>query len=537
MKIPGPKAAPAASLFRKPDPVVEAIKRIGALVHQQDLAKAEASAQELLRGNPRRPDVHNLLGIIYKQQNKRGLALKHLEFASKAEPQNPIYLNNVGRFYLDAKAIELALPFLHNALLINPKQTETLLALGEYYREVGKAALALPYLERARALSPEDERVKLGIAESLDIVGRQDEANVLFEELRRGAVYPVMAIYRLAMNRPADQHGPLIAEAEQRLQRHGVSAPELHMLHTSLGFMHERAGQHALAFKHFDEANRCVRLDTGVEELRSWVDEVISTFTPTILDTYAHVGNKSPLPVLVVGMPRSGTTLTEQVIASHGRMAGAGELRRVSMMSRTLKFMPGQAVNDFVETLRTMPTQTLRDIAENYVKLLQFHDPKALRIVDKMPHNFTYLGVVALLWPQARIIHCRRSPMDTCWSCFQNPLNDSHYYSRDLTVLGQYYLEYSRLMDHWKQVLPHQIHDLEYEKFTADFETEARKLIEFIGLPWDEACLNFHEGGSTVRTFSRGQVRNPIYKTSVARWRRYEAELQPLISALGNLAR
>lgn len=535
MKRYRPKAAPAASIFRKPDRVLEEIKRIGTLVNQQDLVKAEADAQKLLRDNPKRPDVHNILGIIYKRQNKRNLALQHLEFAAKAEPQNPIYLNNVGRFYLDSKAIELALPFLHNALLINPKQTETLLAIGEYYRHVGKAALALPYLERARALSPDDNTVKMGIAESLDVLARQAEANVLYEELRRDRGNVVMSLYRLAMNQPIEMHGPLMTEAEQLLEGGGLSSQEAGMLQTSLGFMHEKAGRYPTAFRHFDEANRLVRPEFSVKNFRDWVDGVIATFTPERLRAYAHVGSASQVPVLVVGMPRSGTTLTEQVMASHGQAAGAGELVRIHMLARALKYAAGREIGEFFATLDTMPAQTIRDIADNYVKLLQFHDPKALRVVDKLPHNFINLGVVALLWPQARIVHCTRNPVDTCWSCFQNPLNDAHPYSRDLTDLGLYYREYARLMAHWKQLMPHQIYELNYEKFTADFETEARKLIDFIGLPWDEACLNFHEVGSTVQTFSRRQVRNPIYKTSVERWRRYESELQPLVSALGDL--
>ncbi|MFZ5672133.1 MAG: tetratricopeptide repeat-containing sulfotransferase family protein [Pseudomonadota bacterium] len=537
MKVHGPRPAPAASIFSKPDRVIEAIKRIGVMVQQRDLAKAEAAALELLRDNPRRPDVHNLLGVIYQQQNKRALALKHLEFASKAEPQNPIYLNNVGRFYLDARAIELALPFLHNALLINPRQTETLLAIGEYYRHVGKAALALPYLERARALSPDDERIKMGIGESLDVLGRPSEADALFDELRRGVKYAAMAVYYLAMNRPIDLHAPLITEAEQRLQRADISKPEANILHISLGFMHEKAGRYSDAFRHFEEANRLVKLDDDVEHFRKWVDSIVSTFTPDVMRAHAHRGSASSLPVLVVGMPRSGTTLAEQIIASHGRMSGAGELPRITALAKALKYGVGWEAKEFLAGLSKMSDQAVQDIADSYVKLLQFHDPNALRIVDKMPHNFANLGMVALFWPQARVIHCKRNPMDTCWSCFQNPLNDSHNYSRDLTYLGQYYREYARLMGHWKTLMPGQIYELSYEKLTEDFEAETRRLIEFIGLPWDEACLNFHEGGATVQTLSRRQVRNPIYKSSVERWRRYEQQLQPLISALGDLAR
>jgi tetratricopeptide (TPR) repeat protein len=536
MKNHRPKAASAASVFGKPDRVLEAIRQIAVLVQQRDLAKAEADAQSLLRDHPKRPDVHNILGVIYQQQNKRGLALKHLEFAARAESQNPIYLNNVGRIYLEAHAIELALPFLHNALLINPKQTETLLAIGEYYRNVGKAAIALPYLERARKLKPDDDRIKVGLAESLDVLGRQDEANVLYEELRQRRGNVAASLYRLAMNLPSEQHAPIAAEAERLIGEGGLEGKEANLLHTSLGFIHEKAGRYPEAFQHFDEANRAVKIEYGVERFRAWVDGVIAAFTPEFLAAHAHAGNPSEVPVLVVGMPRSGTTLTEQVIASHGQAAGAGELVRINLLAKVMKYGTGWPVNEFLAALGGMSAKGVRDVADDYLRLLQFHSPKALRVVDKLPHNFINLGVVALLWPKARIIHCRRNPVDTCWSCFQNPLNDSHPYSRDLTYLGQYYREYARLMDHWKRLMPGQIHELNYENFTADFEAEARRLIDFIGLPWDEACLNFHEAGSTVQTLSRRQVRNPIYKSSVERWRRYERELQPLLSALGDIA-
>lgn len=522
-------------ILKKPDRVLEEIRRIGVLVHEKDLEKAEADALRLLRDHPKRPDVHNILGIVYMRQERLNLALKHLEFAVRAEPQNPLYLNNVGRIYLDFSAIELALPFLHNALVINPKQMETLLAIGEYYRDVGKAALALPYLERARKLSPDEGRVKMAIAESLDVLGRQDEANVLYEELRRERGYVSMAIYHLVMNQPTELHAPLMAEAEQLLEQEGEAEKAISMLHTSLGFMHEKAGRYPSAFRHFDEANRLLKSDFNIEEFRNWVDEIISAFTPEVLRAHANAGSASQLPVFVVGMPRSGTTLTEQVIASHGEAEGAGELNRLFTLARSFRFVPDRGIGEFFATLNKLSPQAIGDIADSYLKLLRFHGPKALRVVDKLPHNFLNLGLIALLWPQARIIHCKRNPVDTCWSCFQNPLNDGHLYSRDLSLLGRYYREYSRLMDHWKQLLPHQIYELNYENFTADFETEARKLIDFIGLPWDEACLKFHEADSTVHTLSRRQVRNPIYKSSVERWRRYERELQPLVSALGDL--
>jgi hypothetical protein len=297
--------------------------------------------------------------------------------------------------------------------------------------------------------------------------------------------------------------------------------------------MLEKEGKYEQAFEHFEKANRLLPGAFDIEAFRVWVDSVIERFTPDVFHARANLGSESSLPVLVVGMPRSGTTLTEQIIASHGSAGGAGELTRVLLHANAHGY--SKDIDGFIRALDALAPHGMREIADDYIKLLRFHAPSALRVVDKYPHNFLYLGFVALLCPQVRVIHCSRNPADTCLSCYQRPLNSAHSYSRNLTRLGLYYREYRRLMDHWNKVLPIQIHDLSYERLTADFESEVRKLVDFIGLPWDPNCLNFHKTQSTIRTLSQQQVRNPVYGSSVGRWRRYEAELQPLLSALGGL--
>jgi tetratricopeptide (TPR) repeat protein len=518
----------------KPDPVPAKLREIGSLVHSKDLAGAEAEALKLLQAYPKRPDVHNILGVVYIQNKKSRLAVPHLEFATKAEPQNSVYLNNLGRLYLELRAIELALPFLHNALAINPKLTTTLISIGEYYTSVGKAALGLPYLERALRNEPNNKKAKWQLALSLDALGRQDEANSLYQELRFEGIFAVDGIYYLSRNNKRELNAPLQAEAEELLKSDQLTNAGRSKLHTALGFMLEKEGRYEDAFSHFDGANRLASASFDIELFRAWVDRIIEIFTADMLRERAHHGSDSRLPVLVVGMPRSGTTLTEQMIAIHGKAGGAGELMRIPLFARSLSYSQ-QDMGKFVASFDALGRKGSREMAENYISLLRFHAPGAERVVDKLPHNFLYLGLVALLCPNARIIHCSRNPADTCLSCFQNPLADGHAYSKDLTTLGLYYREYSRLMRHWKMALPTPIYELNYERFTADFEGESRRLIEFIGLPWDEACLKFYEAETTVRTFSQRQVRNPVYQSSVERWRRYEANLQPLISALGDL--
>jgi tetratricopeptide (TPR) repeat protein len=517
-----------------PDPITNEIRRIGSLLERRDLAAAEAQTLKLLKTHPTRPDVHNIMGVIYIRQGKKSIAIPHLEFAVKAEPENIHYLSNLGRLYVESGFIEFALRFLQKALAIDPNFSFALSAIGKYYNQVGKAELALPYLERLSKIAPQDYKVKFELAESFAALGRI-EAGELYRELRKAKSHLASALYYFSRNGPLEDNPALVGEIEALQSSDTLTGKVRSQLHRALGFIHEREGNYPLAFTHFDRANRLLPVEYDVEKYRAWVDGVIDAFTPDVFQKRAKIGTPSSVPVLVVGMPRSGTTLTEQIVASHGQAGGAGELSRISLIAARLHYGPKLDISKFMAAFDAVGSTELREWGDNYVDLLKFHAPNAQRIVDKMPHNFQYLGFAALMCPNVRIIHCSRNPADTCWSCFQNPMNDHHAYTRDLRALGFYYREHKRLMDHWKAVLPVPIYELNYEHLTADFENEARKIIEFIGLPWDEACLKFHEAGRTVRTISRQQVRSPIYKSSVERWRNYEKELQPLLSALGNL--
>ena len=192
----------------------------------------------------------------------------------------------------------------------------------------------------------------------------------------------------------------------------------------------------------------------------------------------------------------------------------------------------GQLFSDQVRALGRDKTQAL---AGEYLAKTAYFSTTAQRITDKMPHNYDLVGLIALLFPKARIVFCRRDPLDNCFSIFSNPLNDFHSYGADLATLGAYYRQHIRLMEHWKALLPGQIFELSYEALVDDLEGMSRKMVDFIGLPWDDACLQFFETERTVATISKWQVRQPIYRTSVARWKPYEAYLGPLKAALGDL--
>jgi hypothetical protein len=230
-------------------------------------------------------------------------------------------------------------------------------------------------------------------------------------------------------------------------------------------------------------------------------------------------------------MPRSGTTLVEQILASHPAVFGAGELLRVGEIAQRLPSALGSRL-DYPLCLADFSQQAADAAAQEYLDYLQsLSGGEATRVTDKMPGNFMHLGLIDLLFPGARIIHCMRDPLDTCLSCYSQNFN-GHEYTHDLSHLGHFYRDYQRIMQHWRGVVRVPVLEVQYEALVEDPEPGSRRLIEFCGLPWDDSCLRFYENKRTVVTASYDQVRRPIYKTSTERWRNYERHIDPLKAAL-----
>jgi tetratricopeptide (TPR) repeat protein len=311
-----------------------------------------------------------------------------------------------------------------------------------------------------------------------------------------------------------------------------VRLPTNERLHLcfALGKAYDDAGNPDRAFAHYQEGNAIKRrnldpeLAREAEELR----KLREIFPPDFLE--ASDGDTSPgLPVFVLGMPRSGTSLVEQILASHPKVHGAGELM---LLRRLVRGLPG----GFPENLAGLDDGELRRLGEDYLAGLRPLAPGAARITDKMPRNFQLIGLIHRILPHARIVHCRRNPLDTCLSCYTRLFRNGQAFSYDLAELGQYYRLYDELMAHWRAVLPGRLLEIDYEAVVADPKPQVEALLAHCGLDWDARCLVPHENQRAVRTASAAQVRRPLYGSSVARWRRFEAHLAPLIEALGPLA-
>jgi tetratricopeptide (TPR) repeat protein len=334
---------------------------------------------------------------------------------------------------------------------------------------------------------------------------------------------------------PQDRRLALLRDAERRAKQQGH---ERATLHYALGKAYDDLREPDLAFPHFDRGARIKRVHLSHDEdyERRHFGRLLQTFTPDMVAAHEGRGLATEQPVFVVGMPRSGTTLTEQILHSHPQVFGAGELPFTNDALRGVS--PGGRVLAADGTVARHGPEVLPERAEQYLQCMRDRvpDPDVARIVDKLPGNAWRVGFIHLMFPHARIIHCVRDPLDTCLSCFQKLFTDGQNWSYDLGELGRHYRRYHRLMQHWEKVLPGRMLTVRYEDTVADLEGQARRIVDHVGLDWDPACLAFHRTERPVQTASHSQVRQPLYSSSVRRWHAYRPHLQPLIDALGPLA-
>jgi len=307
-------------------------------------------------------------------------------------------------------------------------------------------------------------------------------------------------------------------------------------LHFALGKAYLDAGDNERSFTHFAEGNRMKRatITYDPDAIEQWMKAIAQQHTRTLFEELKGAGEPSEIPIFVVGMARSGTTLMEQILASHPQIHGAGELPYMDMIVRQIQGSDGQN-QPYPEFVALLQSDQLKQMGRLYLTKITPLADNASRIVDKSPSNLFYAGLIHLVLPGARIIHVHRDPVDTCLSCYTRLfVRWQQSFSYDLAELGRFCRNYEALAEHWRHLLPpSSLLDIEYEKLVEDLEAHARRLIAFCGLPWDDACLRFYETERPVLTASMNQVRRPIYKSSIGRWKRYSPYLGPLLEALG----
>jgi tetratricopeptide (TPR) repeat protein len=491
----------------------------------------------VLKKYPDQPDANYLMGLVAARSDDIDVAIGCFEKAVKGRPKAPDFLVKLGRAYLKANMYFEAEEQLLKAVRLAPKEPEGLTILGEVYQKSDQPEKAEIFYKRALAIRKDFPRAFTGLAHVKMAQGNHDTAMTMYRDaIARGLRVP-QSWRGYAMAQKFSGDVAEIDEVEALLDKYGgeSQAKARSSLHWAAGKMANDIGQYDRAFGHYVIAKTTDYDDYDLSAYADKVAHLKELFTAEFFAERAEFGNDSNRPIFIFGMPRSGTTLTEQIIASHPRVHAGSEVVFFNQAADILGFRSGD-MDKFGKIVRDLDTRQAAAIAKEFLDYLKKFSTTAPHVTDKMPHNFERLWLIALLFPKATYIHCTRNPIDNCVSIFTNPLNRAHSYSRTLKDVGGYYRLYKELTEHLCNVIPVDVLESRYEELVADQEAKSRRLIAHAGLEWDDASLRYYEHATSVRTLSHWQVRQPVYKTSVERWRRYGANLDPLIRALGDLA-
>jgi thioredoxin-like negative regulator of GroEL len=504
--------------------------RIGRLSQSGKTNEAVLAATALQKRYPNNATANFALAVALVENEQNGAALPYAEATVKISPNNARYLAFLGKLYVDLNLVELAPAVLDKAFALDKSLYQAPWALAQYYLEIGQGNRALPYYELALQALPEntDNSIRVSRAACLDSMGRLDEAEADYRWAMGIRKYRVWALARIALLKKHDQSSDYARQIRDELKNPDLTEADRSSLFLTLGRLYENGGDFDSAFLNFNMARKIIKLEEGAGNFPSKITGDVKVLSREVFERFRSFGHESDRPIFVVGMPRSGTTMTEQIIAAHSQAEGVGELGRMARLFSNLSSRSG-GIQHMLDKMTEVGPKRWRDIPQQYLNLLDVMAPGARHTVDKMPHNFLCLGFIHLCFPNAKIIHCRRNPLDNFVSAFQNPMNSTHAYTYDQVAYGEYYINYLRLMDHWNEVLPGCIYESHYEALTQNPRDEVHKILSFLDLPWEESCLNFSERVNTVHTFSRQQVRNPINTASVSRWRNYEKHLQPIM--------
>ena len=469
------------------------------------------------------------LGNVFHGLRRYTQSILRYQQALDLQPDNVQVHRHLGASYQRMGQTKKALKCFEKALSLRPDYIPARIKLAEVLRELGRAEEALVQVEKVIDLKPDETEAHVILGLILRELGQADLAIERFEGLLSTEPGCGHLYYQIAMIKPSQE---LIPVVEKLISDPKLPNGDAIFCHFALGNIFKSGKSFDQAFSHFLKANTLHRKTFlyDVKENSQTVDRLIEVYSKRLFQRKRQFGSDSKLPVFILGMPRSGTTLVEQIISSHPQVYGAGELRAIPAITLTIA-QQLEFANPYPQCMSIFNRTMAEEYSDRYLQELALHCPTAKHITDKLPGNFLRIGLIKTLFPDARIIHCQRNPLDNCISLF------FHYFKRlkcsfELTELGQYYLQYQRLMSHWQNRFPGEIFTVQYEELVMDQETVSKQLIDYVGLEWDEKCLNFHNNERDVRTVSNLQVRQPMYKNSMNRWKPYEKHLQPLIDVL-----
>ncbi len=501
------------------------------MMGEQDVDASTACLEAAVKLQPASPVLRCKLGAAYELQAKDHEA--HCEYLAAIEsaPTAEEPYSRLARLFMGHGNYVEALDVAQKGLKAMPLSAQMHMVYAQALRHVREYELADKALKKAISLDP---KISLAAAKWLEEDGRFEEAALLFEKAIELGANLGAAYYGIVRARKiVESDRPLLAKIERLLEGR-QSLQDRGATYYALGKAANDLGDYEKAMQRFDEGNAVnYKLHLSGKpydpaEIAKWRDRTIAMATPELMDRYRHLGSDTDLPIFIVGMIRSGTTLTEQIFASHPEVGGGGEQR----------YWLAEAPEMIDLDARTIDEQKFIEGRDRYLAVLRSLEPNARRITDKMPMNYYVIWLIHLAYPNAKIIHVKRSPIDTALSIYMTDLSKPPDFAHNKRNIVAGYRDYEMLMERFTQLIPESnMLTVQYEDLINDTEHWTRRMLEFCGLPWDERCLQFYENDRQITTPSRWQVRQPIYKSSMEKWRRYEPWLGEFAELLSNAER
>ncbi|AQA19592.1 hypothetical protein BST95_16470 [Halioglobus japonicus] len=501
-------------------------------------AKAEKVYRDILQRDPNHPEALRLLAEIAAIHNQYQDAHTFLQRAVKYAPRYSRAWLDLAQVQQELGDYPAAIASARQLVALNPELGEPYVTLANAQGHANQHKEAIASYEAVLERAPTHPGAFSGLAHQLKTIGRQDEAVAVHRRniaANPGNSEPYWNLANLKTFRFEDAE---VEAMESILAGDGLQEAVIEQLNNALGLEYESRRDYPRAFSHFQRCNEVRRsreiYDPVAHEVQ--VGKIREVFNAEFLAEHAGLGDPDPAPIFIIGLPRSGSTLLEQVLASHSQVEGTHELSDLPHLVQSLNTRSGRGVH-FPESLVTLEPARWSGLGTAYLQQTSKYRSGAAYFIDKNPNNFIYVGLLRLVLPNAKIINARRHPLDSCFGSYKQLFASGQPFSYDLMDIGEYYLLYDELMRHWHDVIPGAVLDVNYAEVVADLEGQVRRLLAYCDLPFEQGCVEFHRTERAVKTASSEQVRQPIYSSSVNLWRRYEPQLGDLIEVLEPLLR
>ena len=493
------------------------------------LKLAEETYKKVIKKDKDNIDALRLLGLLAFKTKDYDISERLFMRVLEIDPTFSLAWDNLAKLFRVQNKLSKSIPAFENLIKLDPYNFEALVSLGTIYIKLSKYHQGIDLYEKSLTIKPENPRVYLSLGHALKTIGQREKSEIAYHNAIKFYPFSGEAYWSLANLKTYKFSKKEISNMKLAINKN-IHPNEQIQMHFALAKALESNNQFEDSFNHYKEGNWLQRkqIKYNSEEYKLSIDDVITFFKSNkdIFKSRANIKNDDP--IFILGLPRSGSTLIEQILSSHSLIDGTQELPNIMAISRDIKLIDPN--NGYPNNLMDIDTSSFNDFGQKYIDETRWARSSKPFFIDKMPNNFVHIGLIKLILPNAKIIDARRNPMDACFSCFKQYFAKGQHFTYDLDDIARYYKDYLRLMDFWNELFPREIFTINYEDIINNPNKKIRELLNFCNVEFENSCLDFHKSKRPVKTASSEQVRQPMYKTGLDYWKNYRNNLDILIN-------